>query len=154
MQDGIAHTATLPIARAKGSKQAQEERCGNAGAMESLEIQKQDFHPFHSSLEISHEQRDSHIPTARAVSIGNRENRETGKKCGPWKSGNPKTGFPLSHRPDSLRRKEPNQLRPNSERAERMRSLMPARVSFHAHPALETNSRFMLILRLENAPVS
>lgn len=23
--------------------------------------------------------------------------------CGPWKSGNPQTGFPLSHRPDSLR---------------------------------------------------
>jgi hypothetical protein len=25
---------------------------------------------------------------------------------GRWESGNPKTGFPLSHRPDSLRRKE------------------------------------------------
>jgi hypothetical protein len=24
-------------------------------------------------------------------------------QCGPWKSGNPKPGFPLSHRPDSLR---------------------------------------------------
>jgi hypothetical protein len=25
---------------------------------------------------------------------------------GPWKSGNPKAGFPLSHSPESLRRKE------------------------------------------------
>jgi hypothetical protein len=25
---------------------------------------------------------------------------------GRWKSGNPKPGFPLSHRPDSLRRKD------------------------------------------------
>src|ERR1700693_200478 len=28
------------------------------------------------------------------------------KKCGLWKSGNPKAGFPLSHSPDSRRRKE------------------------------------------------
>jgi hypothetical protein len=25
---------------------------------------------------------------------------------GPWKNGNPNPGFPLSHRPDSLRREE------------------------------------------------
>ena len=25
------------------------------------------------------------------------------EKCGRWKSGNPKAGFPLSHRPESLR---------------------------------------------------
>jgi hypothetical protein len=31
---------------------------------------------------------------------------KTKKNCGPWKSGNPKTGFPLFHRPECLRRKE------------------------------------------------
>jgi len=25
------------------------------------------------------------------------------EKCGPWKSGNPRAGFPLSHRPESPR---------------------------------------------------
>jgi hypothetical protein len=37
------------------------------------------------------------------------EGRKTKDKnffCGPWKSGNPNPGFPLFHRPDSLRRKE------------------------------------------------
>jgi hypothetical protein len=26
---------------------------------------------------------------------------QTKKNCGPWKSGNPKPGFPLFHRPES-----------------------------------------------------
>jgi hypothetical protein len=26
---------------------------------------------------------------------------KTKKNCGPWKSGNPKSGFPLFHRPES-----------------------------------------------------
>src|SRR6478609_3684021 len=34
------------------------------------------------------------------------ERPKTKKNCGPWKSGNPKPGFPLSHRPECLRRKE------------------------------------------------
>ena len=36
------------------------------------------------------------------------ERPNTKKNCGPWKSGNPKPGFPLSHRPECLRRKEKN----------------------------------------------
>jgi hypothetical protein len=28
-----------------------------------------------------------------------RKQSKAKKKCGPWKSGNPKSGFPLSHRP-------------------------------------------------------
>jgi hypothetical protein len=32
--------------------------------------------------------------------------KESGKNWARWKSGNPKAGFPLSHRTDSLRRKE------------------------------------------------
>jgi hypothetical protein len=38
--------------------------CGNDGAMESEESQKQASHAFHGSLEISHKTRDSHISTA------------------------------------------------------------------------------------------
>ncbi|MGH9661166.1 MAG: hypothetical protein ACRD96_21645, partial [Bryobacteraceae bacterium] len=51
--------------------------------------------------------RDFHIPTASttvSLYILNLKNRT--RSCGPWKSGNPKAGFPLFHRPDSLRRKE------------------------------------------------
>ena len=44
---------------------------------------KQDFPSSHRSLEISQKRRDSHIPTAPATRL--------------WKSGKPKTGFPLSH---------------------------------------------------------
>jgi hypothetical protein len=35
----------------------------------------------------------------------------TQKNFGLWESGNPKAGFPLSHSPDSLRRKEENSFR-------------------------------------------
>jgi hypothetical protein len=58
--------------------------CGNGGTVESVEIHRQDFPSSHGSLEISQRTRDSHIPTAPAAR--------------PWKSGKPKTGFPLSHR--------------------------------------------------------
>ena len=37
--------------------------CGNAGAVESLENQRQVFHPSHRPLEISQTRRDSHFPT-------------------------------------------------------------------------------------------
>ena len=57
--------------------------CGNDGTVESVEIQRQDFPSSHGSLEISQRTRDSHIPTVPAAR--------------PWKSGKPKTGFPLSH---------------------------------------------------------
>src|SRR5450755_211610 len=51
--------------------------------MESVEKQKQLFPSFHSPLGISQKARDSHIPTAW-------------HRPG-WKSGKPKSGFPLSH---------------------------------------------------------
>ncbi len=55
------------------------ESYGNAGAMESLEIQEQDFHPFHRSLEISQKARDSHIPTAPTVGVyGRKQSSEIG----------------------------------------------------------------------------
>src|SRR5260370_42651132 len=48
----------------EGSRQA----CGNDGALESLENQRQVFHPSQRSLEISQSRRDFHIPTGPAVS--------------------------------------------------------------------------------------
>src|SRR5216684_326530 len=65
---------------------------------------KQAFHPSHSSLGISLKPQDSHIPTAPATIGETKANRK--KNGGLWESGNPKPGFPLSHSPDSLRRKE------------------------------------------------
>jgi hypothetical protein len=51
--------------------------------VESVENQKPVFHASHRPLKIPQNRRDFHIPTARA--------------CTAWKSGKPKTGFPLSH---------------------------------------------------------
>jgi hypothetical protein len=81
--------------------------CGNGGAVESVESQQQAFHPSHRSLEISPKPRDSPISTTPATRPYIDETKANRKKnCGPWESGNPKPGFPLSHSPDSLRRKE------------------------------------------------
>src|SRR4051794_7912494 len=54
---------------------------------------------------ISQEQRDSHIPTnfCETLSVG-LKTKTKDFQMGRWESGNPKAGFPLSHRPDSLRR--------------------------------------------------
>ena len=40
------------------------EGCGNGGAVDSMEKQKQLSHSPHRALEISQRRRDSHIPTA------------------------------------------------------------------------------------------
>src|SRR6202049_157848 len=66
------------------------------------------------------------------------------KKCGPWKSGNPKAGFPLSHSPDSRRRKEEdcsNQSLKGTGRAAptgiiSCSSCIGNGSSFHAHPSI------------------
>jgi len=45
-----------------------EKRCGNAGAVESVESQKQAFPSFHEPLgNLANGKRDSHIPTAPAT---------------------------------------------------------------------------------------
>jgi hypothetical protein len=82
------------------------ESYGNADGVETLEIQQQDFHRSHSVMEISRKQRDSHIPTAPTVCYRVSTKQPRLKNWVRWKSGNPKTGFPLSHRTDGLRRKE------------------------------------------------
>src|SRR5690348_2461496 len=62
---------------------------------------------FHEPLgNLAKSRRDSHISTAPAVLtyVSDRTaSKKRNGKCGPWKSGNPRPGFPLSHRPDSLR---------------------------------------------------
>src|SRR5207247_5732574 len=57
--------------------------CGNARSVARVENQRQVFHSCHRPLEISPTPRDFHIPTAQAGRA--------------WKSGKPKSGFPLSH---------------------------------------------------------
>jgi hypothetical protein len=59
-----------------------------------------------SPLEISPRAGEiSHIFTAPAALgyLVRQNNQKRIGKCGRWKSGNPTPGFPLSHRPDSLR---------------------------------------------------
>ena len=87
-------------------RSATPESCGNADGVETVEIQQQDFHRSHSVLEISRKQRDSHIPTAPTVCYRVSTKQPRLKNWVRWKSGNPKAGFPLSHRTDGLRRKE------------------------------------------------
>src|SRR6266550_3688221 len=79
----------------QNQKHGKKESCGNAGAVESVESQKQASPSFHSPLEIS--PRTGEIPTFPQL-----------RRRGGWKSGKPKAGFPLSHRPDSLSFKPKN----------------------------------------------
>jgi len=51
--------------------------CGNGGAVESVEIQNQDFPSFHRSLEISPTTRDSHFPTAISLTVKKSKTRPT-----------------------------------------------------------------------------
>src|SRR6266700_357548 len=71
------------------------------------------------------------------------KNRGRRKNSGPWKSGNPKAGFPLSHSPEScLRRKEEGHQK-TTQKGAVLRSLPITRFMlilywnrsrFHAHP--------------------
>src|SRR5271169_2105966 len=59
-------------------------------------------------MESSRKRRASHIPTTLTTVPSRHEQSKKQTEnflCGPWKSGNPKAGFPLSHHPGSLRRK-------------------------------------------------
>jgi hypothetical protein len=60
-----------------------ENRCGNGGAVESMENQSPVFHTSHSSLGIAQTPRDSHIPTATAVPLFSpTQDPKTGKEVG------------------------------------------------------------------------
>jgi hypothetical protein len=62
-------------------------------------------------MEISQRQRDSHIPTTSTTILPHKDPKTKTKtktknpQWRPWKSGNPKAEFLLSHRPNRLRRK-------------------------------------------------
>jgi hypothetical protein len=111
---------------------------GNAGSMEREEKHKQLFLSFHSPLGISQKARDSHIPTAR-------------HRPG-WKSGKPKTGFPLSHAGLATTATVCPDLEPKTKKGDRpLRGLL---LIFQDHLVLETETDFRSILRLENAAAS
>jgi hypothetical protein len=103
--------------------------------MESVEKQTQLFPSFHSPLEISQKARDSHIPTAW-------------HRPG-WKSGKPKSGFPLSHAGLATTTTISQLSEQKPKRGDRpLRGLL---ITFQDHLVLETETDFRIILRLENA---
>src|SRR6516162_7564569 len=105
---------------------------GNAGPVESVENQTAVSHTFHRPLEISQQQRDSHISTAPA--------------CAGWKSGKPKPGFPLFHAVQAMMMTV-LVSKPKTEE----RTSAAARPSHFSVSGLTGSPDFMLILRLENA---
>ena len=138
--------------------------CGNAGSVERVENQTQVFHSSHRPLEISPTPRDFHIPTAPAGRA--------------WKSGNPKSGFPLPqtrpapmttiHFKKSKANAKPNLAASGGQRTTPKRRASPGRVPTsssqfsgsprigiktrsQAHSALESNIHFRLTFGLENA---
>jgi len=62
---------------ARGAKKTGPGSCGNAGAVESVESQRQASHSFHEPLgNLAKRRRDFHIPTARAKRSGKVENQK------------------------------------------------------------------------------
>ena len=138
-----------------------QKSCGNAGSVERVENQTQVFHSSHRPLEISPTPRDFHIPTAQAGRA--------------WKSGKPKSGFPLSHtRPATMTipfktsKSKPNLAASGGQRTNQRRRGSRRKMSspyarlpgsprtgnethFQAHSALEINIDFRLTFGLENA---
>jgi hypothetical protein len=124
---GLAPGATLSLGNGKGY--------GNGGAVEREEKHKQLSLSFHRPLEISQKARDSHIPTAW-------------HRPG-WKSGKPKSGFPLSHAGLATTATVCPDLEPKTKKGDRpLRGLL---LIFQDHLVLETGTDFRSILRLENA---
>src|SRR4029077_16571278 len=135
-QSGTVAALQERIARRSGDDvRAGVEGYGNAGSMESVEKQTQLFPSFHSPLEISQKARDSHIPTAW-------------HRPG-WKSGKPKSGFPLSHAGLATTTTISQLSEQKPKRGDRpLRGLL---ITFQDHLVLETETDFRIILRLENA---
>jgi hypothetical protein len=71
-----------------------------------MESERHAFHRFHAPWK---SRKDGEIPTfpqRRRFIHSLAKEAEYGSTGVPWKNGNPKPGFPLSHRTDGLRRKE------------------------------------------------
>jgi len=83
------------------SEKTGPEGCGNAGAVESVESQKQASHSFHELLgNLAKRRRDFHIPTAQAKRSGKVENQKQ-----------------VFHFPLPLRDYDPDLLSPNTPAA-------------------------------------
>jgi hypothetical protein len=88
--------------------------CGNAGAVENVESQKQASHSFHEPLgNLAQKRRDFHIPTAQAKRSGKVENqRQVSHFPLPLRDYNPR--FALSqHTPAAFGRGAPRHVRSN-----------------------------------------
>src|ERR1035438_7719935 len=86
-------------------------------------------------MEISRRQRDFHIPTTSTTVLCDPKTKAKNGHWGPWKSGNPKAGFPLFHRPGRLRRMV--DCSPRRQRGAAVKCIDPGlfllRVRFAAH---------------------
>lgn len=85
--------------RCQGEKPEGEESCGNAGAVESMESQRQASHSFHEPLgNLAKGRRDSHIPTAPAVGYLSQSEQPRNREVWAmekWKSKTRIPTFPL-----------------------------------------------------------
>ena len=125
---------------------------GNGGGVERGENQKQVFHPFPRSLRISQTARDSHIPTDPAVCLPCWA-KEPKKNWGPWKSGNRKARFPLSHRPKLVCDARKNINYKDDPNREKENSTRLRRPSVSGSSCIGMESDFRIILGLENATI-
>jgi hypothetical protein len=72
---------------------------GNDALWKPWKAKRQAFHRSHERLEIA-KAAISTFPPPRLRSLSPDKTKNKGPIWGRWKSGNPKSGFPLSHRPD------------------------------------------------------
>src|SRR5271157_6045316 len=148
-------------------KTGRRESCGNAGAVESVESQKQASPSFHEPLgNLAKRRRDSHIPTAPATKAdGKVENQKqvshfsTAANLRFLKPKNKTRGGlrppPARGRPPFGRQLITGKINERSHRAATTLSGSPRigiEEPFQAHRPLESIFDFRLISGLENAP--
>ena len=137
-------------AGAKPENSMRAKRGGNAGAVESVESQKQAFPSFHEPLEIS--------PTAGEIPTFPPRRRR--RRMGKWKTKNRFPTFPPPRCPWKRERKNQRTgrtgLRPSARHNKRKEHPPghPKARNFQAHPALESNTRFRLISRWNQFSIS
>jgi hypothetical protein len=132
------------------------ERCGNDGAVESVESQNQASPSFHEPLgNLAKSGRDSHIPTAPATRTDGKVENQRQVFHFPTASipslPNQKTA---GLRPAEDQRKETSAVIRSRDNASRLSGSLRIGINlaFQAHPALESILDFRLISGLENAP--
>ena len=106
--------------------------CGKRG------IQKQASSSSHDSLEISQTARDSPIPTAPTTDSRMGEAKTRIGNCWAVENWKSKSGFPLSHRPDSLRQPGRNHLQ--NKNRDRLRRPKNGDTSIEVTPGLSNEA--------------